>query len=499
MNQPFILEPFQRAAIELAYGFVNDELLRQFRQVLMSYGRKNGKTSLLAALNLYMLTSDGEMGAEVYNCATSKAQASKCFGATDAMRLHSPLLTKRIRRGKVPKRDTSGLNYDKNGSMLVALAANVGKLDSLSASFIVYDEMAAATDNGALLDQMEESTSARKQPLTWIISTENYVRDNIWDERLAYARGWLRGDIEDDTLLPLIYKLDGRDEISDESMWIKANPGIDTIKERDALRHRVNLARQSPSRMPSLLTKEFNLRSGAYSAYLDIEDCVNKTEIDFDLSEVPYCVVGFDLSQTGDLSAAIARFRRPDDPNIYEIARFWIPEASIDIVNGAKDIKERDSVPYRQWAADGWVDILYDTDRINQMVVIDFLRELVDMGIYPFAVAYDPWRVDDWTDREIRRLVGETRVYPVPQTARVISPLMKEHKLDLKAKRVICPNPCLHHNRTNVQARTDNNDNDFPQKRDLKPGHKIDGYMAELFALAANKKFEEEYMQAIDM
>ncbi len=169
------------------------------------------------------------------------------------------------------------------------------------------------------------------------------------------------------------------------------------------------------------------------------------------------------------------------------------------------DTKQRDNVPYLLWSSDGqefegtkwsWVEIV-EGDRINQMVVVDFIRDLVNVGMYPFCVAYDPWHVDDWTDRELRRLVGDSRVYPVPQTARVISPLMKVHKLDLHARKVICPNPCLHQNRANVQARVDNNDNVFPQKKNLNPKSRIDLYMSELFSLAAYQKFEEEYLSAI--
>lgn len=498
MGKPFLLEPYERAAIEMGFGFVNEDGYRQMRQVLMLLARKNGKTSLLAAIMLYMLTSDSpvELGAEVYCCATSESQARKCFGAADAMRLHSPSLAKRLRRGKVQKRGASGLNYDKTGSFLIPLAANLGKLDGLSASGIVYDEMAAATDNGALLDLLEESTSARKQSLTWIITTENYVRDNIFDERLNYSKGWLNGIIHDDTFLPILYTLDSRDEIYNEAMWPKANPGLLCgVKDWQYLRDRVNKAKQSPARMPSLLTKEFNLRSNAYSAYLDIDVCVNEQTFEFSPEEIPYCIVGFDLASRGDLNAAIARFQVPNDDNVYEFAKFWIPEESIKI-NSAKDFKERDAVPYRLWASQGWLDIV-EGDRVNQFVIIEWLRELVDMGIYPFAIGYDPWHVDDYTERELVRLVGESRVFPVPQTARVISPLMKEHKLDLAARRIICPSPVLHWNRASVQARTDLNNNDFPQKRDLQSNHKIDGYMAELFALAVYHKFEEEYQQAI--
>jgi phage terminase large subunit-like protein len=463
-------------------------------------------TSLLAGLNLYMLTSDSnERLKECYNAASSEAQARLCYGATDAMVKMSPMLAKRIRRGMVQKRGVSGLNYDATNSYLCTISSNGKKLDGLNTFFAVYDELAICEDGGMIYDLITESMAGEHQttPQLWIISTENYVRDNIFDERKNYAIGWLDGKIEDDTLLPLIYELDSRDEIYDERAWVKASPGLGITKSYTYLRERLSKALQSPARMPSLLCKEFNLRANAYSSFLDIKYCVNDTQIDFDEIGVPsYVCVGFDLASRNDLCSCVVRWRVPGDDRIYEIAKFWVASEQM---NMGTDARQKDRVPYLTWASQGqpmsgtlwhYVDIV-EGDRVNQSVVIDFLRELVDAGMYPFCVAYDPWHVDDYTERTLRRLVGENRVYPVPQTARVISPLMRKHELDLKAQKVICPNPCLHHSRSSVQARVDNNDNVFPQKKDLQSHQKIDGFMAELFALGAEEKFFETYTAAI--
>jgi len=507
-SQPFVMEPYERMPVELAYGFVDEDGNRQIKEVLIQWARKSGKTSLLAALNLYMLTSDSnERLKECYNAAASEAQARLCYGATDAMVKMSPMLAKRIRRGMVQKRGVSGLNFDATNSYLCTVSSNGKKLDGLNTYFAVYDELGVCEDGGMIYDLITESMAGEhiKSPQLWIISTENYVRDNIWDERKSYAIGWLDGKIEDDTLLPLIYQLDSRSEIFDESAWVKASPGLGVTKSYTYLRERIAKAQQSPARMPSLLCKEFNLRSNAYSSFLDAKDCVNDTPIDFgEIGIPPYVCVGFDLATRNDLCSAIARWRVPGDDSIYEIAKFWVAS---DVLNMGTDAKQKDRVPYLLWSSMGqpmndgttwgYVDIV-DGDRVNQQVVIDFMRELVDAGMYPFCVAYDPWHVDDYTDRTIRRLVGESRVYPVPQTARVISPLMRKHELDLKAHKVICPNPCLHHSRSSVQARVDNNDNVFPQKKDLQSHQKIDGFMAELFAKAAEEKFFESYISAID-
>lgn len=74
------LELFQKAYIQALYGFVDrDSGCRQYRESFFLVGRKNGKSTLLAGLALYMLTSDGEGGAEVYSTATKYAQARLLF------------------------------------------------------------------------------------------------------------------------------------------------------------------------------------------------------------------------------------------------------------------------------------------------------------------------------------------------------------------------------------------------------------------------------------
>lgn len=71
MGEPFVLERYERAWIELVFGFVDGDGLREFQEVIIEVARKNGKTSILAALELYMLVSDGEGAPQVYNSAVT--------------------------------------------------------------------------------------------------------------------------------------------------------------------------------------------------------------------------------------------------------------------------------------------------------------------------------------------------------------------------------------------------------------------------------------------
>ena len=97
-GQPVKLELFQKAFISALFGFVDKETgLRRFREAFFLVGRKNGKSTLLAGLALYMLTSDGEGGAEVYSTATKYAQARLLFDEAHAMIKQSPDLSHNMR------------------------------------------------------------------------------------------------------------------------------------------------------------------------------------------------------------------------------------------------------------------------------------------------------------------------------------------------------------------------------------------------------------------
>jgi phage terminase large subunit-like protein len=192
----------------------------------------------------------------------------------------------------------------------------------------------------------------------------------------------------------------------------------------------------------------------------------------------------------------------PGDDRIYEIAKFWIASA---MMNTQTDAKQKDRVPYLFWSSQGqkfgdttwhYVDIV-EGDRVGIQCAIDFMSDLVNEGMYPYCIGYDSWHIGDLEQDKLKRFVGESRTLPVPPTMKAISPLVREHELDLKAHRVICPNPCLHHNRESVQVRVDPQENVQVQKKDLQPHQKIDGFMAELYSLAAFNKFKDGYLSSI--
>ena len=500
LGMPFVLEPFQIAVIQIAFGFVDDDGNRQFQEVLWELARKCGKTSLSSALMLYMLVADGEGAPQVYVCATSKDQASLAYGAAVKMVRQSSELSKVIRKGTVVERDQDGLVCDRTMGYITPLTSQTRHLDGLDVQFCLFDEMAACT-NRDQYDLIKQGMSARRQPMIWAITTNGFERENLFDDQYDYACGILDGKIDDDRMLPVIYELDDRSEWLDERMWIKANPGLGPIKNWDALKDNVNKGMQDPSFLPTLMTKDFNMPESRAAAWLTFDEAVNDEPLPFPIEENPnmpsgegfrYGIAGFDASDTTDLSAAKMLMMRPNDPHIYELAMYWLPEDALNKGDGYR--RERDDVPYRIWEEKGLLRTV-PGNTVPKRVFIDWLEEIKEnYDIYTFAIGYDPWHIIGVEEEQLVQYVGKERCIPVRQGPKTLSQPMKQFRAQLANNLIIdggCPISSW--NRMNVSIKSDVNANIQPVKMQGKAKNRIDGFMAELCAYIAYMLHKDEY------
>jgi phage terminase large subunit-like protein len=198
-GQPVKLELFQKAFIEALFGVLDPATsLRQFREAFFLVGRKNGKSTLLAGIALYMMLADGEGGAEVYSTATKYAQARLIFDEVHNMVKQSPQLKKHVKKRK------SDLFHEASFSKIQPLARNSDTLDGLNAHLVIMDELHGVKDRN-LHEVMKQSQSTRRQPLLIMITTAGTVRECIFDDMYGYACGVADGTFEDNSFLPMIY------------------------------------------------------------------------------------------------------------------------------------------------------------------------------------------------------------------------------------------------------------------------------------------------------
>lgn len=218
IGKPIKLELFQKAYIQALFGFIyRDTGLRRFNETMFLVGRKNGKTTMLSAIALYMMIADGEGSAECYSVATKKDQASKAFKSACAMRAQSPEI-----RAIINKRRTD-MYMPSTFSSFEPLSSDSDTLDGLNSHLVIIDELHAIKDRN-LYDVMKQSTSSRRQPLVVMITTAGYVRECIFDEIYDYANNVLNETVKNDSFLPVLYELDKTEEWKDIKCWAKANP-----------------------------------------------------------------------------------------------------------------------------------------------------------------------------------------------------------------------------------------------------------------------------------
>ncbi len=388
IGAPIELELFQKAFIQTLFGFLEKESgFRRFRETLFLCGRKNGKSTLLAGIALYMLIADYEGAAEIYSVATKKDQAKKVLTEAANMRKQSPEL-----RAITTKR-RNDIYFSATSSFFEALASDSNTLDGLNSHAVIIDELHAIRDRN-LYEVMKQSTSSRNQPLVVMITTAGTVRECIFDDMYELACKIADGVEDDDTFLPILYELDSRDEWTDPQMWVKANPGLGKIKKYKTLATFVERAKKSPADLPGVLCKDFNVRENSSNAWLSFAEIQNTST--FDISEVydTYAIGGCDLSATTDLTAATLLIRKPGDPIVYVLQHYFLPSARVERL----EEKNTNEAPYRTWAERGLLTICTG-NRVNFSDVTGWFVEMRDKHkIDPLKIGYDRALAGYWVD-----------------------------------------------------------------------------------------------------
>ena len=388
IGAPLELELFQKAFIQLLFGWLEkDTGYRRFRETMFLCGRKNGKSTLLSGIALYMLIADYEGAAEIYSVATKKDQAKKVLTEAVNMIKQSPEL-----RAVIKKR-RNDVYFPATSSIFEALASDSNTLDGLNSHAVIIDELHAIRDRN-LYEVMKQSTSSRRQPLVVMITTAGTVRECIFDNMYELACELADGTKKDDTFLPILYELDSRDEWTNPQMWIKANPGLGKIKQYKTLAAFVERAKNNPADLPGVLCKDFNIRENESNVWLSFEEIKNAAT--FDMSEVynTYAIGGCDLSATTDLTAATLLIRKPGDKTVYVLQQYFLPQARIEHL----EEKNTNEAPYRLWAERGLLTIC-DGNRVNFSDVTAWFCQMRDEhSIDAFKVGYDRALAGYWVE-----------------------------------------------------------------------------------------------------
>jgi phage terminase large subunit-like protein len=476
------LELFQKAFISALFGFVHkDTGLRQYREAMLYVARKNGKSTLLAGIALYMLVADNEAGAEVYSVATKRDQAKLIFDETHNMIKQNRNLLKHIKKRK------TDLYFTATFSRFEALSKDSGSMDGLNAHCVIIDELHGIKDRN-LYEVMKQSQSARRQPLLIMITTAGTVRECIFDDMYDYACKVCDGTFEDNTFLPVLYELDEREEWTNPQAWQKANPALGTIKKLEDLQAKISRAENSPNDLNGVLVKDFNIRNTVNTAWLTLDDISNDAVFELSQFYNSFAIGGADLSITTDLTCATLLMMNKDTQQRYIAQMYWLPKANFEM-----RVKV-DKIPYDKWLERGLLR-LCEGNTINYGDVTAWFIEMANkQQIYPQWVYYDSYSAKYWVEE--MEASGFNMVRCI-QGAKTLSLPLQMMGADLQAKKINYNNsPILKWCLTNTGVLTDRNGNIVPIKNQAAK-QRIDGTASMLDAYVGLYEHYNEFLEVL--
>lgn len=481
-GKPLILDLFQKAYISALFGFVDKETgKRRYTESFFYVARKNGKTTMLSAIALYMMIADGESGAEVYSVASKRDQANILFDQAHEMIKQSPDLSRNIRKRK------SDLYFSHNFSKMQSLGKNSNSLDGLNAHLVVIDELHSIQDRN-LYEVMKQSQSARTQPLLIMITTAGTHRGTIFDDLYEYACNVVDGNFKDDNFLPIMYELDEKKEYKNPECWQKANPSLNISKRVEDLERKVARAENDANNLTGILTKDFNVRETSHNAWLTFEQINNTATFDIKDFADWYAIGGADLSITTDLSCATLLFVDPETEMRYVHQMYWLPEDNL------RERVDNDKIPYDKWHEQGLLRLCRG-NTINYSDITEWFVEMIeDYEITPLWIYYDNYSARYWVDEMEGHVFKMVRT---PQGARTLSLPMQNLGADLKKHKVNYNNhPILKWCLTNTGIETDRNGNIVPVKNQS-PKRRIDGTASLLDAYVGLFDNYESFLRAM--
>ena len=467
-GKPMKLMPWQiHDIIEPLYGWVDDDGLRRYRRAAIFVSKKNGKSSLMAALVLYHLLADGEPGAAVYGAAVDRIQAGLIYRAVAASVRANPELTRALE--VIDSRST--IVHKPTASRYTCLAADSWRAEGIDASSVVIDELHAHRKPD-LVQALTYAGAARSQPLVVAISTAGESRNGIGFRWYEDARLVQANPAANPTFFGKIYeaKPDDPRGYGDPEVWREANPSIGvTITEKDFAADYAD-ALTAPTKMTAFLRYRLGIWAQADARWFHGDDWSACSSGPLDPTEGRPCWVGVDLASNLDMTAAAFVFKESDGSYSVEW-RYWVPRETVAD-------RVREGIPYDAWIRDGWVTVT-DGHRLDHESVA---RDIIAYGERHEikAVGCDPWQAGA-LETLLQREGITTRDIP-QRTATLNSPCKLLEALVVEKRLRTGGNPVAQWNANNVCVYTDPTGMIKPDK--AKSTEKIDGVAALVNALA---------------
>jgi len=466
-----------------AFGWLDALGRRRYRQVFIYIPAKNGKTALAGGLVCYLISEDGEAGAEIYSAACTREQAGQVFSHAAGMVKKSPRLSAKLRvYGLTGGSALKTIMCDETLSVYKALAADVNTADGANVHAAMIDEL-HRHPNGDLADILLKGTAARVQPLVWYLTTADSDRPSICNEMRDYAGAVRDGTVHDPRFLPVIFEAPKGSAWDDPKVWAACNPNLGVSVKLEYLQGLAEKARTNARLLTLFRRLHLNQKVEASVNWISLEQwdagtatLENESPAEwrvrqYDALKGQRCLAALDLSSTRDMTAAVLWFPREDGSAVL-LPWYWLPRERLDERN------PKDSSLLRAWDSDGFLS-LTEGNVIDGNLIRGKLNDLARQFTVA-EVAMDPWNGAQMaTD-----LQGDGfSVVNFRQGFVSMSPAAKEfEKRVLTGKILHGGNPVLRWNLGNCRLLEDGAGNIKPVKPSKDSPQKIDGVVCAVMA-----------------
>lgn len=401
VGKPVVLRDWQKRIIHSIY----DDTYTS--QAIVSFPRKNGKTSLIAMLMAaHLMGPVSEKNSQIYSAAQSRDQAAIVFN----------LLAKMIRLSRYLSNEcrildsTKTIHAKKTGVMYKALAADAARTYGLSPVFVVHDELGQVRGpRSQLYDALETAMGAHERALSIIISTQAATDQDLLSILIDDA------ERSDDPAIKLhLYAAPKESDPWDEQVWHDCNPALGDFLNVENFKQQAKMAERLPVQEASFRNLRLNQRVTVSNVLLTNSVWqLSSAQPDFEVFERGRVLLGVDLSKTTDLTAVVA-VCMDDETGVYHvIPHFWTPESTL------KARAERDRTPYDLWVEQGYMETTPGSSVDYSFVAQQCAEMYGDCDVE--ALMFDRWRIDEFK-RELDKIGWAPPMVPHGQGYRDMAP-----------------------------------------------------------------------------
>lgn len=499
-NHNIILESWEQFIIASIFGWRRKEnKLRRYKKAYVQVSRKNGKTTFASGIGNYCFFCDSpaEAGVEIYYIATKKDQAKIAWSESERQIRKAKALNKEA----ITYKQTSTITKKKDtASKSKPLGQDSNTEDGLNPHLVIVDEYHAHPDN-ELLNVLESGMGARRQPLTFIITTAGFDKTSVCFSEYEYAKQILQGSLNNDEYFCIIYepdnikdiwifmseykeKLNNNQNTQEQEELInniifQANPNINISVKDSYLKSRLFEGLDKPVQRTDILTKNLNIWTQASEVWISSDRWLKSylhQNININELKGKRACIGLDLATTRDIAAYVLCFDTVDNDPYILLPRFFMPKENI------RQRSKEDRVPYELWASQGLITLtngdIIDFDIIESSI----LKDARDFEI--IEIAYDPWKaIEIITHLEsegfkMQQVRQSFAVGGLSEGTSLFEKTIDERKL------LHGNNPVLNWMISCCEVKTDGRDNYLPVKPDRRRSYKrIDGVVASIMAL----------------